>query len=65
MWKTSPKRTLEVFEVELPQIYPMLFLMLDDTVCPIKQIENAEKIIEIMSDKYGGIPNSHILTELK
>lgn len=64
IWRGSPKNTLQIFEKELPDIYPLLHSMLDDSISPSVQVENAAEIVNIMAKKYGGIPTAHIITEI-
>lgn len=65
IWRESPKNTLKIFESKLPEIYLLFQSLLDDNVNPMIQVENADKIVDIMAEKYGGIPDSHIITEIK
>ncbi len=65
IWRESPKNTLEVFEEKLPEIYPLLKTMLDDDASPVERVDCADKILNRMAEKYGGIPESHIITEIK
>lgn len=64
IWRGTPKNTLRIFKEGLPEIYPWFYTMIDDTAEPIAQVESAEKLVNIMADKYGGIPDTHIITEI-
>lgn len=65
IWRGSPKDTLQIFEKNLPNIYLLFQTLVDDNIDPMIQISNAEKIVDAMAIKYGGIPESHIITEVK
>ena len=64
IWRESIKNTLQVFEKELPNIYPMFLTMLDDGEKPMVRVDNAEKIVNILAEKYGGIPSKYIITNI-
>lgn len=64
IWRGSPKKTLRIFEKELPDIYPLIIKILDDNIPPSERVKCAENILNKMAVKYGGIPTSHIITKL-
>lgn len=65
IWRKSPKDTLEVFEETNKEIYSLLCNMLDEQIPASSQVESAEKILLLMAEKYGGIPDKHIITNIE
>lgn len=65
IWRESAKKTLDVFETSIPEIYPIFLKIIDDSEDPRVRVKSAEIILDIMAQKYGGIPEAHVLTEIK